>query len=178
MHIIGRGRYAREGYPVAGSIAALAALTNRYLATPLMAPDAFTVTAPTVQNVAAANVTRRASGIFVVMMALPIVLSVADEYQFSATLIPGATASGGTVDQDWRLGIGSAVVLAGGGTPSPMSAYIQQAGAGNLAQTAVLVGLNPTPAPLGSSAILIAGTTIGGAAITPGDIFVSAYELP
>ena len=177
MFLIGRGRYTRAAYPQAPG-AAVAALSNRYVATPLMAPDPFTVTSPTLHNVAAVNVTRRASGVFVVMMTLPVALAAPDEYQFSASLVPGATASGGTVDGAWLVGIGSAIVLAGGGTPSVMSAFIQQVGAGNLSQTPVLVGLNPTPAPTGKSAILIASTTNGGTAVSLGDIFVSANELP
>lgn len=180
MHIIGHGRNAREAYPSPPN-AALIALSNRYLIAPTgpASPSAFTVASPAFHIVAAANVVRRASGIFMLSVEMPSQLAAPDTQVWSATLLFGVTASGGVPNGAWLLDIAAPIIL----TPAPTTASVlagldMQAPAGGLIQTVVLTGTNPTPAPQGPSTIVISGTTLGGSMITPGDFFGTVFELP
>jgi hypothetical protein len=180
MLLIGRGRYARETYPVGGQGAALTALANRYLISPSgpVAPDAFTATAPAIHTVAAVNVVRRASGIFVVMVQLPTLLAGADVENFEATAFLGSTASGGTANGQWLVAAGAPVSLTASSGVSPMGVWITSVDSTTLSQTPTLVGVNARPVPQGSSAIVIQGNTLGATQVTPGGFFAVAYELP
>lgn len=179
--LIGRGRYARETYPAAGATGALVALVNRYRIAAVSPgiPSAFTVTTPTTHIVAAVNVKRRASGIFAVSFQMPATLGAADTQAWAAIALFGATASGGIANGDWLQDTGATITTAGATGASPMGIDEIQSGAGNLHQTVTLVGTNAAPVPQGSSTIIIAGTTVGGSAITPTSSFIAvAYELP
>lgn len=180
MHVIGRGKRGRETYPLGGATSALAALTNRYLvsATP-DSPDPFTATSPNAIIVAAVNVTRRGSGFFVLATQMLDTLAAADTQEWAAVLLEGATVSGGTVDGQWLIAKGSAIVPTT--TPTGAVAFSQwgeQADATTLTTTVTLVGINPTAAPPGDSTIIIAAETLAGTLITPGPFFGSVFELP
>lgn len=181
MHIIGRGRYAREAYPDTKPNAALVALANRYLVDTSApgTPSPFTVTQPSFHIVAAANVTRRASGLFVVSVQVPRTALAADDTQsWTAVALFGSTASGGVASGDWLLDIASTITTSTPTGASPMSAWTAQSDAGNLTQTVTLVGVNSTPVPTGDSVIAVLSNTDGGSQVSPGVFFGAAYELP
>lgn len=172
-----RGR-KQAGYPSPPNSAGIA-LLNRYLTSPdsSVSIDPFTVTSPTFSFIAAANVVRRASGIFMVQAQMPLVLAGADTMQFSVVIFFGQTATGGTPSGDWLVADGATIVIAGSEAAVP-SAYSEAASAGNLTKTMTLIGCNPNPTPAGPSAIALVGTTVGGTQISPNGLFISAYELP
>ena len=180
MHVIGRGRYARATYPVGGQSSALAALTNRYLTSPVApgTPSPFTVTAPTFHIVAAVNVTRRASGIFVVSAQMGATLAAADQQEWAAIALFGSVASGGVPNGQWLLDIGSTITTSVPTDAFPLTGSFIQSGAGNLSQSVILAGANAKPVTPGNSTIIIAGNTSGGTQITPGQFFGVVYELP
>jgi hypothetical protein len=181
MFLIGKGKAARETYPQSGGIAnsALVALLNRYLVgSTTTTPDAFTTASPTAHYVAAVNVVRKASGLFVVMAELPATLAAPDTMAFAAFLFSGATASGGTASGAWLVGTGSPIVPSAISPDQIMAPWEETCGAGNLTKTPIMVGINPMPAPAGASVIVIAANTIGGTTVTPGSFSAAAFELP
>jgi len=179
MHTMGWGRYKRETYPVGGVDAAVVALNNRYQTSGTPgSPDAFTSAVGSPHNVAAVNVVRRASGIFVLSLQMPTTLAGADTETFVATALFGATASGGTANGAWLLGISSPITATSPTGTSPMTLFTGQHGAGNLVDTLVLTGANAVAVPQGASCIIITGGTAGPTALTPGPLVAIAYELP
>lgn len=183
MFLIGRGRYAREAYPATGGAgsAAVAALTNRYriAAVAPAVPSAFTVASPTTHIVAAVNVRRRASGIFMLSFQMPAALSAPDVQAWSAVALFGATASGGIANGDWLQDTAAPITTSAASGASPMGIDEITSDATTLLQTVTLVGSNAAPVPQGNSTIIIAGTTLAGSTITPAGSFLAvAYELP
>jgi hypothetical protein len=177
-HLIGRGRYAREAYP---ETSRAGGLTNRYLISPAgpATPDVFTTTGGAPHIVAAVNVVRRASGLFVVMVQMPATLASAALQEWAATMLFGATSSGGTVNGDWILGIGAPITFTAPSGSSLMGVYFDQDGAGNLTKTVTMIGINAAPVPSASGTIVVGGATVGSdVQITPGLFLASAYELP
>lgn len=182
MYLIGRGRYAREAYPESASPSgALAALTNRYRIAPIAPgiPSAFTVASPTTHVVAAVNVKRRASGIFMVTFQMPSTLAAPDEQGWVAVALFGATASGGIANGDWLQDTAAPITTSAPSGASPFGGYEVQSDTGNLLQTVTLVGTNADPVPQGDSTIVIEGTSLAGTQISPSGSFIAvAYELP
>lgn len=179
MYTIGRGRYARETYPVPAN-QAVAAFENRYLIDPAgpLAPDPFTPAGAEVV-VAAVTVTRKASGFFQVGVQMPSTLASAATQEWAAAMFFGSTASGGTLSGAWRLAIGSAVTVSVPTGASAMGFQEQEQGAGNLITTITLTGVNANPVPAGVSTIVVGGLTVGSnVLITPGVFLAYAYELP
>lgn len=176
MRLTGRGSRGLETYPGRVS-SAVSALTNRYLCSQI-APAAFTAVIADEYIVAAANVTRRASGIFVINVQVPVVLASAETLQWAAGILGGSTASGGTAAGDWLVA-GSAISVTSESFASTMGISRIACPAGGLGQTVTLVGLNPTPLPVdGSGVLVVYGATVGSVQTTPGVILASAYELP
>jgi len=179
MYVIGRGRRAGETYPEASQTAALAALSNRYLiGSTAGVPDPFTVTNPTFHIAAAVNVTRRASGIFMVAVQMPVELAAPDKQVWSAVALFGSTCSGGVANGAWLLDIAALITNTLPTGASPMGEYIAESSAGNLGQSMTVVGVNAVPVPPGASTIIVPGTTVAGTQITPGAFFGVVYELP
>lgn len=178
MYIAGRHR-SGETYPSPPN-AALVAAANRYLIDPSPpgSPSAFAVALPGFRVVAAVNVVRRASGIFILSTQMSALLASADTQSWSAVLLGGATCTGGIADGSWLLNIASTITPSAPTSSSLMSLDLFQSSAGNLQQTMSMVGANASPAPVGASTIIIAAATIGGAQITPGQFFGVVYELP
>lgn len=172
MFNIGKGRYKTEGYPVRSNGDVLAALSNRYLC-PAIVPDAFNSTVP--YYVAAVNVTRRASGLFMVAAQVLAQTAGVTTQSWGALLFPGAVASGGVVNGDWRVSVGGAVSVAP--TPSPTIIGID----GYELASAIgitLTGINAVAAPAGSSVIAIVANTVDPSVLTMSTLTASAFELP
>ncbi|MGH3303687.1 MAG: hypothetical protein ACRDOK_18810 [Streptosporangiaceae bacterium] len=181
MFLIGRNRYAREGYPESNpGNAAFVALTNRYLtAQPPATPDPFTQGLAGVHALAAVNVTRKASGLFMVAVQFSAVLAAPDTMQFAASASFGGVASGGTASGNWLIATGPALVVTPLTQDSLSGQYDDERDAGNLQAGVTLVGVGAVPIPAGNSAIVILGqTTAGTTLVTPGILIASAYELP
>lgn len=181
MYVIGRGRYARETYPEASQGASGAALANRYRIAPIAPgiPSPFTVTSPTTHIVAAVNVRRRASGIFMLAFQMPSTLAAPDEQGWVAVALFGATASGGIANGAWLQDTAAPITTSAASGASPLGVYEVQSDTGNLLQTVTLVGSNADPVPQGNSTIIIAGTSLAGTQISPSGSFIAvAYELP
>lgn len=178
MFLIGRGRYARETYPESNK--ATAALVNRYLisAAGPPRPDPFSKIPADVYVVAATNVTRRASGIFMLTFQDPVTLAAADTLEWSAIAFSGSTASGGTVSGDWLVRIGSDIAFTAPAAASPMGEYADQRDATTLSATVTMVGVNAAPMLPGKGAIVVFGSAAAGTLITPALLIASVYELP
>jgi hypothetical protein len=113
MHVIGRGRYARETYPQP-STGGLAAFQNRGVLSSSIAD----LTAPSGVIVAAANPVRLASGIFVVMANFIGTPSAADTLDIGFLSIATTTAwSGGVLSPDgkWRVANPGPITATGSG---------------------------------------------------------------
>jgi hypothetical protein len=184
--LVGRAGKARETYPGGGGPnQALVALANRYLISPTSpgTPAPFEGSNASPEPVAYANVTRRASGLFVVGVQVPVTLAGADTLLASAILLSGSS-SGGAANGQWSIETaGHAITVPV--TPSfasPVSAFEDQRGAGNLAATITLNGANASPLPVGvAGTLVIFGATASGAVVvtpTSGGFFAYAFELP
>lgn len=172
MFSIGKGRYKTEGYPVRSNGDVLAALSNRYLC-PAIVPDPFT--SATTYFVAAANVIRRASGLFMVTAQVMSQAGGVDTQAWGALLFPGAVASGGTVSGNWRVSVGGAVSIA----PTPVPTIIGIDGYDLASAIGItLTGINAVAAPAGSSVIAIVANTVAPSLLTMGALTAAAFELP
>lgn len=171
MHLIGKHK-SPESYPTSNAAAALTALSNRYISNG-GAPAAFS--SAVLHTVGAVNVTRRASGIFLVTAQVPIVLADDDpSVGWVAAAGPGS-AVGGVASGDWLIDDGTLVAPA---TTVNFSTNGFIVAAGSLSLTVTLVGANPTPLAAGISCIAIQAATADPSQITPSAFFATAIELP
>ena len=170
--VIGKGRQASQAYPVRSNGDAVAALSNRYLC-PAIIPDPFTSLAS--YFVAAANVTRRASGLFVVQAQVLSQAAGVDTQAWAALLFPGAVASGGVASGDWLVSTGGVVAVA----PTPVPTIIGVDGYELASAIGItLTGINAVAAPAGDSVIAIVGNTVAPSLLTMGALTASIFELP
>jgi hypothetical protein len=185
-YLAGRRGHARETYPGNGSPSqALVALANRFLISPGGGgtPAPFTASNASPEPVGYTNVTRKASGLFLVGVQIPVALASADTLLASAIFLSGSS-SGGTVNGQWSIETSGHPITVPG-TPafaSDISAFAQQCGTGNLTTTITLVGVNPAPLPPGDAGTIVvfAATASGSVVVNPtsGGFLAFAFELP
>lgn len=188
---------SRETYPVnPGLGGAVSAMTNRGISGNA-APAAFEPTGSPVAPVAVAyaNVTRRASGLFVVGIEMGFGLSGADTVDATAVVVNGSS-TGGTAAPNanpagsWFVetassGPGKIVVPSAPTFASDIAVWVETspaAVAGLLDQTVVLIGVNSAPLPVGDAGTIYMAviTASGATTITPGNGAFTAFyfELP
>jgi hypothetical protein len=187
MFIIGRGRYAREGYPEVGQGGAAAgALRNRNVATTLSFPAFTPATSPSTSLVAALLFTPRVSGVIMATALLGLVNGAAPEtYGLVVGIATGTGLSvtgGSSASNGWI--VGSTVPILIGGTPTLTQVFGESAvalaasGQGSLNVAAAISQPLPVGVPVVIEVLL---TEIGGGhALSGQSVFssLSALELP
>lgn len=170
MYIIGRGRYAREGYPESGQGgSATVAARNRSVSQLTTVSETFTPgTAPSGSLVAAILFTPKVSGN--VQVATNLTLSngaASDTYQSTAIAIigTGLSVSGGSdTSNGWVMGLNTPPVV--GGTPTSgleLGVASEAVAAGEQGALSTF-GMTPTPLAVGVPVVIevIVAETGGG----------------
>ena len=168
MHLIGRGRYRTEAYPVAGASSAVSALQNRNISGPhsLTVPYTPATTTPATQF-AAVLFTPRVSGVIQVSVGLAVVNgATADTYAVLVSTLSGTglTVTGGeTTDDGWVMGTNTPPVIGGVSAPDQLLGEIFEAVAITGSQSFVSFGISK-PFPVGVPIVVQAGMAEAGAA--------------